>query len=80
MDRRALFAKAMRPGQVGGEVQVDVAFQRQCEDRLRSLREMEPLSGLDIHSLLAQHRMSRRAFVGWTAGITAALMPDLLSS
>lgn len=81
MDRRALFARAMGPRPAPPPVQVDDAFERQCEERLCSLREMEPLAGLDLRGLLAQHRFSRRAFLRWSAGITAALMlPPIFKS
>lgn len=81
IDRRALFARAMAPGPARQPAEVDESFTRQCEERLAELREMEPLPGLDLGSLLSRHRFSRRAFIGWSAGITAALMlPPIFQS
>ncbi len=74
MDRRALFAKTLGPKPVPAPSAVDPGFQRKCEERLRELRAMEPLSGLDLRGALAGRRLSRRALLGWAAGITAALM------
>ena len=81
IDRRALFATAMAPTPTPAPMEVDEGFARQCESRLEELRAMEPLSSLDLRSLLAQHRFGRRAFLGWSAGITAALMlPPIFTS
>ncbi len=81
MDRRALFARAMAPKAQIGSLEVGETFERQCEKRLEDLRAMEPLAGLDLRRLLAQHRFSRRAFMGWSAAMTAALMlPPLFRS
>lgn len=81
MDRRALFAKAMGPKPAAALPHVDKAFMQQCESRLEELRNMEPLSDLNLPGLLARHQLTRRAFLGWSAGITAALMlPPLFSS
>lgn len=35
---------------------------------------MEPLRGLDLKSLLADHGISRRAFLKWASATTAMLM------
>lgn len=79
MDRRALFARTMAPKPVPAPAMVDEAFRRRCDERLEELRAMEPLSGLDLRRLLGEHRFGRRAFLGWSAGITAALMlPSIL--
>lgn len=73
-DRRALFARTMGPRSVPVNGEADPQLLLRSERRLRELREMEPLSGLDLRSLLAENSISRRTFLGWASATTAMLM------
>jgi quinone-reactive Ni/Fe-hydrogenase small subunit len=73
-DRRALFARALGPPTVAANPGDSPELRRQCEARLRELQEMEPLSSLDLHSVLAENGIKRRSFLGWVSATTAALM------
>ena len=78
MDRRALFATKMGPRPVSTMTDGDRVLRRRAHERLRELEEMEPLSGLDLRSLLAEHRIGRRAFLQWVSAATAMLtLPPL---
>ena len=74
IDRRALFASAMGPAPLVPSPGYDPALLRRSEERLRELSAMEPLSGIDVKRLLAQHGISRRTFLGWVSATTALLM------
>ncbi len=74
MDRRALFAGMMGPQAVPTNIAADQSLWRRSEERLRALSTMEPLSGVDIKRLLAQHGISRRTFLKWVSATTALLM------
>ena len=73
MDRRALFAKSMGPRPVSALTEVDSKKCRGYARRLRELEAQEPLGGLDLRSLLAEHEIGRRAFLEWASGLTAML-------
>lgn len=73
-DRRAFFARALGPVPARAEPDASQELRLQCADRLRELRQMEPLSSLDLHSLLAENGIKRRSFLGWVSATTAALM------
>jgi quinone-reactive Ni/Fe-hydrogenase small subunit len=53
--------------------EADRSLWRRSEERLRELGQ-EPLSGLDVKRLLAQHGISRRTFLSWVSATTALLM------
>ena len=78
IDRRALFATKMGPRPVSTMTDGDRVLRRRAHERLRELEAMEPLSGLDLRSLLAEHRIGRRAFLQWVSAATAMLtLPPL---
>ena len=78
VDRRALFASRMGPRSVPVISDVDRSRHREYRERLRELEAKEPLSGLDLHSLLAEHGIGRRAFLQWVSAMTAMLsLPPL---
>ena len=64
-DRRALFASKMGPRAVSTVTDGDRVLRRRTRERLRELEAMEPLSGLDLRSLLAERGIGRRAFLQW---------------
>jgi quinone-reactive Ni/Fe-hydrogenase small subunit len=74
IDRRALFAGMMGPQPVPANIAADQSLWRRSEERLRELSTMEPLSGVNIKRLLAQHGISRRTFLKWVSATTALLM------
>lgn len=74
IDRRALFAGMMGPQPVLVDAEADRSFWRRSKERLRELSAMEPLSGLDVKRLLAQHGIGRRTFLKWVSATTALLM------
>ncbi len=74
IDRRALFAGMMGPQPVPTNIAADQSLWRRSEERLRELSAMEPLSGVDVKRLLAQHGISRRTFLKWVSATTALLM------
>ena len=77
-DRRALFASKMGPRAVSTVTDGDRVLRRRTRERLRELEAMEPLSGLDLRSLLAECGIGRRAFLQWVSATTAMLtLPPL---
>jgi quinone-reactive Ni/Fe-hydrogenase small subunit len=79
VDRRALFASKMGPRPATTVTDGDRDLQRQARERLRELEAQEPLSGLDLRSLLREHGIGRRAFLQWVSATTAMLtLPPLL--
>jgi quinone-reactive Ni/Fe-hydrogenase small subunit len=74
MDRRALFAKSMGPRTAPASARIDPHERRRFARRLHELEDSEPLSGIDLRGLLAQHGIGRRAFLEWASGLTAMLM------
>ncbi len=79
MDRRALltgdFSLEPAPKQLSAPPinVVDEGFRRQCEARLAEMRAADALPGFDLRGVLARNKLSRRRFLQWSAGITAAL-------
>lgn len=57
-----------------GEGGPDQEFLRSCRRRLQELSACEPLSGLDLRSVLADNGVSRRGFLQWASATTALLM------
>ncbi len=79
IDRRALFARSMGPRPVPAESAVARRTRREYRERLRELEAKDPLGGLDLRSLLAEHGIGRRAFLQWVSATTAMLtLPPLL--
>jgi quinone-reactive Ni/Fe-hydrogenase small subunit len=78
VDRRALFAGKMGPRPVPTMTDGDRLLRRQTRDRLRELEAQDPLSGLDLRSLLTEHGIGRRTFLRWVSATTAMLtLPPL---
>jgi len=78
IDRRALFASKMGPHPVPTMTDGDRVLRRRARKRLRELEAAEPLSGLDLRSLLAEHGIGRRTFLQWVSATTAMLaLPPL---
>ena len=78
MDRRALFARRMGPRPVSAMTDGDRVLRRRARERLRELEATDPLSGLDLRGLLAEHGIGRRAFLQWVSATTAMLtLPPL---
>jgi quinone-reactive Ni/Fe-hydrogenase small subunit len=78
VDRRALFAGKMGPRPVSTITDGDRALRREARERLRELEAKDPLSGLDLRSLLEDHGIGRRAFLQWVSATTAMLtLPPL---
>jgi quinone-reactive Ni/Fe-hydrogenase small subunit len=73
-DRRALFATGFGPARTPPGSEDRPELRRECEARLRELAKMEPLSGLNLRELLAEHGIKRRTFLAWASATTAALM------
>jgi quinone-reactive Ni/Fe-hydrogenase small subunit len=73
-DRRALFARTLGPAQTPADSEDRPELRRECAARLRELAQMQPLSGLDLRGLLAEHGIKRRTFLAWASATTAALM------
>ncbi|HEY5989398.1 MAG TPA: hydrogenase small subunit, partial [Streptosporangiaceae bacterium] len=73
-DRRALFARMLGPAQTPADSEDRPELRRECAARLRELAKMEPLSGLNLSGLLAEHGIKRRTFLAWASATTAALM------
>ncbi|MBI3686094.1 MAG: hydrogenase small subunit [Actinobacteria bacterium] len=64
----------MGPKPVPADGGSDRALLLRSEERLRTLRAMEPLGGRDLKGLLADQGISRRSFVTWVSATTAMLM------
>lgn len=78
MDRRALFAAKMGPRPLLTMTDGDRALRRKARERLAELEAKDPLGGLDLRSLLAEHGIGRRAFLQWVSATTAMLtLPPL---
>ncbi|MGO9904372.1 MAG: hydrogenase small subunit [Solirubrobacteraceae bacterium] len=78
VDRRAMFAGKMGPRPVSTMTDGDRELQRRARKRLRELEATDPLSGLDLRSLLAEHGIARRTFLKWVSATTAMLtLPPL---
>lgn len=73
-DRRALFARTLGPARTPADSEDRPELRRECAARLRELAKMEPLSGLNLRGLLAEHGIKRRTFLAWASATTAALM------
>jgi quinone-reactive Ni/Fe-hydrogenase small subunit len=73
-DRRALFARTLGPRPVPAGPEPEEVFFQRCEARLHELQRMEPLHGLNLKALLAEHGFTRRTFLKWASATTALLM------